>query len=98
MLVNAFRYSAIGYPEMYWYKKKQWCGAGVQVQAAQNNLICQNFGQISKNVGKDVSTFFHLTRKFYFFVTECINKSLLCHRQHIKDTYNQQIVSSNFVF
>ena len=37
--------------------------------------------------------------KFYFFVSQCINKKYIMSQKHqMYSTYNQQAVSSNFEF
>jgi len=38
-----------------------------------------------------------LTKLFFFFI-ECINKNLLFHRKYNNYVYNQQTLSSSFVF
>jgi len=55
---------------------------GVKVVQAHQQQFCfvENLGKISKNLGKKVSTF--LT-SFDVFYTDCINKSLLCHRKYV---------------
>ena len=46
------------------------------------NRFVNNLGRISKNLGKEASTFLTIIMKLYLLVTECINKSLLCHRKN----------------